>query len=304
MPEEANLTKIAIDTMDALRHYHQADGDGDRMNTDNHTILILDKHLHCFPWESLPCMNGHAVSRLPSLSCLRERILELRKQQEEGGRRPLEKDGLGVDRHNGAFILNPAGDLKATQAKLEEPLQDLSNWTQIVGRAPTEAEMKGCLEDHDVFLYFGHGSGGQYVRSRTIKKLPRCAVALLMGCSSGTLTEAGEFEPYGTPMSYMHARSPAMLATLWDVTDKDIDRFSHAVLEKWGLFGEARLPNSSSPVKKGPKQNGKSKVQKVDNMINESMSLDQAVAQSRDRCILKYLNGAASVVYGVPVYLS
>ena len=65
--------------------------------------------------------------------------------------------------------------------------------------------MKSFLESRDLFLYFGHGSGAQYIRSRTIRKLDKCAVALLMGCSSGALTDVGEFEPYGTPVNYAHA---------------------------------------------------------------------------------------------------
>lgn len=81
----------------------------------------------------------------------------------------------------------------------------LSRWNSIIQREPTEAEMKSALENHDLFLYFGHGSGAQYIRARTIRKLDKCAVALLMGCSSGCLTEAGEFELYGTPKNYLHS---------------------------------------------------------------------------------------------------
>ena len=81
----------------------------------------------------------------------------------------------------------------------------LSNWNAILRREPSEAEFEDALEGSDLFLYFGHGSGAQYIRARTIKKLERCAVALLMGCSSGVLTDAGEFEPYGTPKNYLHA---------------------------------------------------------------------------------------------------
>lgn len=289
-----------IDIIDALRQYHQAAEKEQANESEKHTILILDKRLHCFPWESLPCLRDQAVSRLPSLGCLRDRILQQRRD-------PITVDGrIYTSRNSGASILNPGGDLMATQAKFEEPLQELSGWECIVQREPTEAQMKNCLESNDVFLYFGHGSGGQYIRSRTIKKLDKCAVALLMGCSSGSLTEAGEFEPYGTPMSYMHAGCPAMLATLWDVTDKDIDRFSQTVLEKWGLF-EGRQPSvSSSPVKKGAKQQGKGRAkntEKVERGESKPISLDQAVAKGRDSCILRYLNGAAPVVYGVPVYL-
>ena len=210
-------------------------------------------------------------------------------------------DGIQVNRNEGFYVLNPAGDLTVTQATFEQPLQRLQNWTSVVGRAPKEDEMKSCLNDRDVFLYFGHGSGSQYVRSRTIKNLERCAVALLMGCSSGALTEAGEFEPYGTPMNYMHAGCPAMVATLWDVTDKDIDRFSDTVLQKWGLFQDPKPPPLSSPVKKARKP----KVKEVTaiSSTNTPLSLDQAVASGRDSCFLRYLNGAAPVVYGVPVFL-
>lgn len=289
-----------IDIIDALRHYHQAVVNEQSNESEKHTILILDKNLHCFPWESLPCIKGHSVTRLPSLGCLRDRILQQRRNS-------TRTDGrIYARRNNGASILNPGGDLTATQGKFEEALQELSSWECIVQREPTEAEMKTCLESKDIFLYFGHGSGGQYIRSRTIKKLDKCAVALLMGCSSGALTEAGDFEPYGTPMNYMHAGCPAMLATLWDVTDKDIDRFSQTVLEKWGLFGGHQSPVSSSPVKKGTRQTGKSRakdVEKAESDESKLMSLDQAVAQGRDSCILRYLNGAAPVVYGVPVYL-
>ena len=230
----------------------------------------------------------------------------MRKEQAETATSE-ESDALQVNPNQGAYILNPGGDLLNTQALLGESLQTLTNWESFVEREPTEADMKNCLQDKKLFLYFGHGSGRQFIRPRTIKKLEQCAVALLMGCSSGTLTEAGEYEAYGTPMDYMQAGCPALLATLWDVTDKDIDRFSMEVLQKWGLFKEPNVALTSSPTKKSTKQKGKMKVgarELVAERKGSSMSLDSAVALSRDSCYLKYLNGAAPVVYGVPVYLS
>lgn len=232
----------------------------------------------------------------------------MQQREVNGGEKSSSEAGkISINRNNGTSILNPGGDLNATQSRFEEPLQGLPGWETIVQREPTETEMKDCLENRPILLYFGHGSGGQYIRPRTIKKLGKCAVALLMGCSSGALTEAGEFEPYGTPMNYMHAGCPAMLATLWDVTDKDIDKFSSTVLEKWGLFGDAKPAVPSSPVKKSARQRGKSKAKDVKetNAVEKGpVSLDEAVAQGRESCLLKYLNGAAPVVYGVPVFLS
>ena len=67
------------------------------------------------------------------------------------------------------------------------------------------------------------------------------------------------------------------MANLWDVTDKDIDLFTQTLMETWGVFsGEP----SAEP----------------------GLSLPAAVAFARTKCNLKYLNGAAPVVYGLPVF--
>lgn len=292
-----------IEVIDALRQYHEAAKNEVHDTGNNHIILILDKALHSFPWESLPCMNHHAVSRLPSLACLRDRIMRQNKLQPQNRNLPT-GHSHHVDRSHGACILNPAGDLKATQAKFEQPLQELPGWTTITEREPTEDEMKSGLESHDIFLYLGHGSGSQYIRSRIIRNLEQCAVALLMGCSSGALTEAGEFEPFGTPINYIRAGCPAVLANLWDVTDKDIDRFSYTVLEKWGLFAKSEAPLPRSPVKRGGRGRAKAQTGQVESFEIDRVSLDEAVAQGRDSCKLRYLNGAAPVIYGIPVFLS
>ncbi|KAL8972079.1 MAG: hypothetical protein Q9183_000734 [Haloplaca sp. 2 TL-2023] len=305
--DEIDFDAMVIETIDALRQYHEAAKRHDRQSLIQHTVLVLDKELHCFPWESLPCLDGHAITRLASLSCLRDRIIQ---QQQRADLMEPDKDRECrriVDRRNGAFVLNPVGDLGATQSKFEHPLSNLSGWEGLTASEPNEEQLKAYLQERDVFLYFGHGSGQQYIRPKTIQRLDKCAVALLMGCSSGKLTEAGEFEPYGTPMSYMHAGCPAVLATLWNVTDKDIDRFSDVVLQKWGLF-QSEAPLNGSPRKKTVQSKGKSKAcvpsRSPSPPDGASVSLDQAVAQGRSSCNFRYLNGAAPVVYGIPVFLS
>jgi len=308
--DEIDFDTITVEVLDALRQYHAAAEQKPRFTSPQHTILVLDKALHCFPWESLPCLKTHAVSRVPSLAFLRDRILQQQAQSSSTPSKFLVKPSSGT------YVLNPSGDLTATQSRFEDSLAALPHWDGIVAREPSETELESALSENEIFLYFGHGSGGQYIRPRTVKRLDRCAVALLMGCSSGTMTQAGTYESYGTPMNYMHAGCPAVVATLWDVTDKDIDRFSEATLEKWGLFKQPQqlqqqqqqvLETSTSPVKRGSpvKRAGrKGAKQKVATSDTKAMSLDQAVAQSRDTCIMKYLNGAAPVVYGIPVFLS
>lgn len=289
---------MTIEIFDAIRQYHETAKRIEIQSGTEHTVLILDKELHCFPWESLPCLDGQAVTRLPSLSCLRDRILHQRHKEGDEAERKFCING-----QNGAYVLNPDGDLEATQAKFGQPLTELGGWEGLTRSVPTEAQFKDYLQERDVFLYFGHGSGSQYIRSKTVQKLERCAVALLMGCSSGKLNESGEFELYGTPMNYMYAGCPAVVATLWDVTDKDIDRFSETMLQKWGLFQTQPAPDGS-PVKKSTRGKGKGKAHHSPPSDRENVSLDQAVAHGRGSCILRYLNGAAPVVYGIPIFLS
>ncbi|KAJ5763112.1 hypothetical protein N7533_001793 [Penicillium manginii] len=224
--DEIDFDMMVLDTLDALRGYHKAAKEELFSQRPSHTVLVLDKALHLFPWESIPCLQGYPVTRVPSLECLRERVLHFRPSA----------SGTILDRSSGSYILNPTGDLRTTQETFEKDLSAQKSWTGLT-REPSEEEFRSALETKDLFLYFGHGSGAQYIRGRTVKRLTQCAVAFLMGCSSGSLTEAGEYEPYGTPMNYLQAGSPALVATLWDVTDRDIDRFSTSAFETWGLLG-------------------------------------------------------------------
>lgn len=295
--DEIDFDMMVVETLDALRGLRDAERREQIPDQSHHTILVLDRALHSFPWESLECLRGSSVSRMPSLKCLRERILQAQ------GTRPSNscQEGFQLDRKDGSYILNPSGDLSSTQNSFEASLSALDGWTNVVQRAPSEEEFKDALEKRDLLLYFGHGSGAQYIRGRTIKRLDRCAVTFLMGCSSGSMTEAGEFESYGVPCNYMHAGAPALVATLWDVTDKDIDRFAKSTFQQWGLL-DAPCQDSESPLR------CKSRSQRAEPSTSAgsaagSTALDTAVAKSREACVLRYLNGAAPVVYGVPVYL-
>jgi separase len=54
-----------------------------------------------------------------------------------------------------AFVLNPGGDLLATQRTFEPWLQEeskKSNWDGVIGRAPLEEEFKSYLTSKDLVL--------------------------------------------------------------------------------------------------------------------------------------------------------
>lgn len=373
--DEIDFDSMVVEMLDALHAYHAAvnelDGGGDE---HAHTILMLDKALHVFPWESLPCLQNLAVSRMPSLGCLRRAILDMKKtsssrsssphpaKEEDGDSIMLDADALPptistaaaaaaaeklesllpqghhASSIEGTYILNPSSDLLTTQKTFAPLLSSHlgprpQSWTSITARPPTESEFASALTNSDILLYFGHGSGAQYIRGRTIRRLtPRCkATVLLMGCSSAKLNEAGEgFEVYGPAWNYMMAGAPAVVGTLWDVTDRDIDRFTGRVLEEWGLlgegvFGEIEERREREKLKRKGKGKGvdlnkgdvdgketggngdgeeeNEKMGRVEKKGKKKKSLVEAVAEARGACRFRYVTAAAIAVYGIPVYL-
>jgi separase len=311
--DEIDFDAMVIETQDALKAYHS--GARTSSSSTPHTILMLDNNLHGFPWESLPCLSTLSITRLPSLAALRERLLSLR---------PSSTDSTAPGHYiaaanGGTTILNPGGDLTNTSKTLQPIINDLrGDWTHISSRPPTETEFSTALGTRDLLLYFGHGSGAQYVRQRSVRKLypgkklpnsaqPGCATSFLFGCSSVHLTENGIYEPSGMLQSYLTAGAPAVVGMLWDVTDKDCDRFAVRCGELWGLWpGVEEEAKPAKTPRKGAK--GKARKQNVaeDERKGEyrrGVGLDEAVRDARQACYLKYLNGAAAVVYGIPCYL-
>lgn len=303
--DEIDFDAMLVETYDALRGYHSAAKSGAEREDGAHTVLVLDKALHAFPWESMPCMEGLAVSRVPSLACLRRLITESKGSAKgSDGKSP---EGHYVSATSGTYILNPSSDLKNTQSFFQSSFRSLESWTGVVKREPEEKEFEQALSTSDVLVYFGHGSGAQYVRGKTIRRLEKCRPAtFLMGCSSAALTEAGEFESYGPVWNYMMAGCPAVVGTLWDVTDRDIDRFAGRAFEEWGLFPR----NTFKEEKKGKGKASGSGVEAESESESETedgtateVSLAEAVARARTVCRFKYLNAAAVVLYGIPVYI-
>ncbi|XPS94157.1 Separase [Ascochyta lentis] len=313
--DEIDFDAMVIETQDALKAYYSAARS--TPSSTPHTILMLDNDLHGFPWESLPCLEKLSVSRLPSLAALRERLLTLHPSAVEDA-----APGHYITASaGGTSILNPGGDLANTSKTLQPVLNSLQGeWTHIHSRAPTEAEFSTALGTQDLLLYFGHGSGAQFVRQKSVRRLypgkqdhggamkPGCATAFLFGCSSVHLTGNGIYEPSGMLQSYLTAGAPAVVGMLWDVTDKDCDRFAVRAGELWGLWPEAQEEVDAKPAKtprKGGK--GKAKAKQVEperkGGCRRGVGLDEAVRDARQACYLKYLNGAAAVVYGIPCYL-
>ncbi|KAJ2448297.1 separin protein [Coemansia sp. RSA 2336] len=193
------------------------------------------------------------------------------------------------------YVLNPEGDLRRTQGNFEAYLTGQPGWSGVVGRRPMNSEYEHGLKTSDIFMYFGHGGGEGYISRSQIRMLDRCAVALLLGCSSGQLKFAGEYDALGTATDYMIGGCPALVGNLWDVGDKDIDRFAASLLQVWGL---AQFSPASIDVALDAKSSSQQPA-----CPDKPVSLAEAVCWARRACRMAYLTGAAPVVYGIPVYL-
>ncbi|XP_068651534.1 separase [Aristolochia californica] len=284
-------------------------------------VLVMDADIQMLPWESLPVLRKQEVYRMLSLQSIR---VALHREKVRGFSDMFPQ----VDPGDAYFVLNPSGDLNSTQLEFEEWFKNLK-WEGRAGIVPTTEELARALQSHDLFLYFGHGSGVQYISSREIQKLENCAATLLMGCSSGSLSIGGCYGPQGAPVSYLLAGSPAIICNLWDVTDKDIDRFGKVVVDSWlkeaskaisGCSQCNALTKELGQLTLGAKVSGKAPRTRSKAIAERGKSQDSCdyckcrehskrvtlasfMGEARDACRLPVLIGASPVCYGVPTII-
>lgn len=235
---------------------------------NEHIVLIPGVECSFFPWESLSFLRNRSVSRVPSVNILVDMLKHSSSSMTISDKSRLH------------YLINPDGDLQKTEKLFGDKFSDVKSWSGLIGQAPNEVELIKNLKESDLFVYLGHGGCDQYVKAPNlfkefIKKGINLPPSLLIGCSSGRIQTNGILEPCGNILNWLTCGSPMVMVNLWDVTDKDIDIFSNSVVEKWGLFNKLKQVN-----------------------------ICEAVCSSRDLCTLKYLNGAAPVVYGLPLHIN
>ncbi|KAJ8359018.1 hypothetical protein SKAU_G00155430 [Synaphobranchus kaupii] len=237
----------------------------DRAEPQGHIVLMLDKYLQKLPWENISSLRSHTVTRMPSLHFLLGHcaLKELDPESVLNG---------GVDPQQVYYVLNPDANLKDTEERFKEWFTSESAWQGVCGTAPSPDQLQEAVATKDLYIYVGHGAGARFLDSRKLLKQDLRAAALLFGCSSAALAVHGELEGAGIILNYLMAGCPLILGNLWDVTDRDIDRFTKALLQSWLSAGRGA-------------------------------ALLDHMASSRQATYLKHLIGAAPVVYGLPVSL-
>lgn len=235
-----------------------------------HLILIPSFRCSMIPWESMKLLKGRSVSRMPSAITLIQALKSHR-------------DVMAVHKYRQEkvfYVVNPGKDLVRTQRIFEPLLTKLPGGFGIIGEEPSEKFILDNVFNYDLFIYMGHGGGEQYMRSSSLMKAhfqekgKTLPVALLIGCSSSAYQDNGRLQESSNIFNWLVCGCPAVVTNLWDVTDKDIDTFSLNLFQKWGL---------------------------TQDLTRNPMNLAEAMTTSRDSCTLKFLNGAAPILHGLPL---
>lgn len=266
--DEIDFSLLHIQLEEEIRKYNLKNSAKHEQVT--HIFLILGGSCQYFPWESLNCMNHESISRIPSMEYLHNTLSKFKNQL------PIKvpiSEKLAV-------ILNPNGDLPRTEERFFEPFKNrvaaLPNSQIIANRKPSESEFIEMISNSNLFIYLGHGGGEQYVRTREIKKLSEISTSLLIGCSSAVVRSKDNLSPTSTMYSYLMGGCPFVLGNLWDVTDKDIDKFSKRLFELSNVFGTS---------------------------LTKSDTITCSITNAREACNLRFLNGASPVAYGLPIQM-
>lgn len=268
--DEIDMNILHVSIEDHIRSYHSKI---DTVKRLEHTFLVVSSVCHSIPWESLPVLKTKSVTRAPSIFTLSQLLENYNSSY-----------SLNLS-ENLAMILNPHCDLMGTESRFIDTLSHLSvtlpNSELLTRIKPTKDVFLKMLSSSNAFIYIGHGGGEQFVCAKDIKRLNSVAPSFLFGCSSATMKYYGKLEPTGIIYAYLLGQSPLVLGNLWDVTDKDIDRLTQRMFE---LIGLVPNPENDTSIE-----------------MTSNLSVPEALVESRHQCHLKYLNGSAPVLYGLPL---
>jgi separase len=99
----------------SIRKFVDFNDTADLQTETPHIILIPDKKLHSIPWESLPYLRNLSISRVPSLSFLRDRLVNRSSPR------------FYINPEKALVVLNPSSDLKNTQTAFKPVIESFVN---------------------------------------------------------------------------------------------------------------------------------------------------------------------------------
>ncbi|XP_025203573.1 separin [Melanaphis sacchari] len=247
-------------------------------------LLILDEHLECLPWETIPCLKRHPVSRVSSVH-IAHRLYNKHKDSIQ--------NGLMKIKNQGYYILNPDKTLSNAEKRMSSFLKERNvNWPGIQSQEPTSEQFSSILKKNNILLYCGHGNGTQYLHSLDLDKLDLQCIPMLFGCSSVKHTDKGGRPNFvGASYGYLKAGCPCVIGMLWNVTSLDADNLARAMLNVW-------LPgNPINLQEKWPKEF----LDQQDYHMERELLRTLVIARKTTRSFFNY---AALVARGIPVIMT
>ena len=229
-----------------------------------HIFLILDPNLHRIPWENLPILSNQSISRVPSLHFL---FLLAQKYNNDSN----------IDLANGFYVLNPQGDLLRCENDFQKLFRSLK-WDGVSGQPP-EA-LIDSVSTRDLYVYCGHGSGSEYINKEKLLNIKGKAFTMLMGCSTSRLSIEGPYEYPNMLLLLLLAGFPTIIGTLWLVTDSEINLFTKKLIQEIVKNDDLRFFQG----------------------FDRQNTLSLALQQARLSCKLRFVTGAAPIIYGLPLY--
>lgn len=165
------------------------------------------------------------------------------------------------------YHLDPKNNLPKTNERITQYFCKTAltlNVKNTTGRELSGSECEeaiGC----DIFMYFGHGTGiNQHNNIQNNKKKKNM---FLFGCSSSRLLCVPNFKRHSFLMEYLNSVN-VFIGCLWDVTDHDLDKFAMELMDIL--------------------------------IVKRNLQIVEVVRMARKSMKLRYMNGAAVVVWGYP----
>ncbi|CAG5100077.1 Oidioi.mRNA.OKI2018_I69.XSR.g16831.t1.cds [Oikopleura dioica] len=226
------------------------------------TYLILGRVVQSIAMERMPICQGIQMSRMLSVRHA-EYIL----------RQPASK--RSVDISNLLYVVDSQDNLTTSPATVGNFFKSVQQWDGYVSIRPNSRELLEKLNKFDLYVFAGHGSGSDCVGGwGRVARQGVTSTMHLFGCASGRLLDYGRTEPRGAVTCVLNSGSSSVMGMLWDVTDRDIDRFTLRLYKDW--FSAA----SNSSKETGP-------------------CLSRFINECSRACKLPYVVAGATVNYGL-----
>ncbi|VVC26326.1 SEPARIN core domain [Cinara cedri] len=247
-------------------------------------LLILDEHLECLPWETIPYLKRHPISRVSSVHIVHSLYTKHKDSIE---------NGLMKIKNQGYYILNPDKSLFNAEQRISSFLKERQiNWPGIKSQEPTSGHFSSVLQNNNIILYCGHGNGTQYLHSLDLEKLDLRCIPMLFGCSSVKhIDKGGRPNFVGASYGYLKAGCPCVIGMLWNVMSLDADNLARALLNVWYPGNPINLQ------KMWPKEFLDEQDYNKEPELLRTLSIARKTTRS-------YFNYAALVARGIPVIMT